>query len=156
MNISEDKAIDVVVKDLEQSMTTYRYLADMNVKYVMFFLIVCGFTLKIYVDANDTVLWLILFLGATGAYSANSISLVYKRMQGLSSKINELEKSLNMEENNFVPFMKFLSRTCTFIVTMTFAISLGMFFHHPPSEIVSYNKSHHNAQQAVLDSEPPP
>ena len=145
MNIDEDKEVDVAVKNLEQSMSTYRYLADMNVKYVMFFLIVCGFTLKIYVDSEESANWLILFLGATGAYSSNSIYLVFKRMQGLAQRISSIEASLNIEANDFVPFLKFLNRTYLFVAITTIVIVLSMFFHHPTSGDA---RNHNNLNQS--------
>ncbi len=129
MNLDE-KLVDIKLKEYEQNMNTYRYLADMNVKYVMFFLIVASFTLKIYVDANERMLPLLLFIGIVGGYSSWSIHLVHRRMSGLANEVNRLCSELQMAHQNFQPFLFFLRSTTIVTIIVTFLVIFGMYDFH--------------------------
>ena len=120
MNISDDKRCDIKLKEYEQNMNTYRYLAEVNVKYVMFFLIVVSFALKIYVDASERIFSLLLFIVIIGVYVAWAVFKLYKRMSGLSVTINKLTSELGMERQNFKPFLDFLKIT---FLLISFGIS---------------------------------
>jgi len=131
VTIPKENEYEAKLKEFEEGMNTYRYLADMNVKYFMFFLIVNSFVLKIFVDEDKPIYALVLFVIIIGIYGVFSIGLIHQRMSGLNKRINELCAYLKLEAQDFTPFLAFLKLTIAVVFLVTITVGIGMCTYHP-------------------------
>ena len=68
--------------EFQEAMSTYRYLVDMTVKYMLMFFGVAAFCLQQAIDesGNVTSFMLVKFAGWFGSYSSIALVLVIIRM----------------------------------------------------------------------------
>ena len=103
-NIASDLERDWYV----QAMNNYRYLANQNVKYMMFFFLAVGIFIKFrdaqaeqYSDLKKLVIIM-------GLYVFTSVALLAYRVYGMKKNINHFEKKYVLYKSNFNPFIIYL------------------------------------------------
>ena len=116
---------DILISEYEQNMTTYRYLTDMTVKYMLVYLGISGFCIKAYLDLLSRACpphwtdWLLYFPGAVGFYTFVTILMVILRMRKIQGIINDSTAKLGINPQNFGPLFVFLFLTDGLILALT-------------------------------------